>query len=1091
MGYQAKNFKVFQASAGSGKTYTIIKEYLKLCLKSEKSGSNFQHILAITFTNASANDMKAKIIKELNAIINSSEVKPNTMEADLIMELGISDAELKRNAQLLVTQIIHDYSSFCVSTIDSFVQKISRSFARDLGLPSQYSVSIDEDDVVDTIVANLGMQINDDNKFLVAILKNFLDNQFDNEKTYDLASKLAVFAKKLMSEKAYNRNETNTIDSENSYQQTDSFLKAKTDSFLKLTEDFIRTFDAFVTRHGLQADDFYYGNSGGLPSFVNKLRNKNFEEIKSRVQDVADGEKWFSAKVPKKIAKETINVIGDELLTFLPQFTESYKTGLSEYLFYNSQRELLYLYALRTQISAEMQKLAEDEDIVHISEFNKLISSVLGDFSVPFIYERIGEKYKHIFIDEFQDTSILQWQNLIPMIDNGLAEQKMSMIVGDGKQSIYRFRSGEVEQIVKLPEIHALPQDERKDAFEQYQATLTDNFSFKNLECNYRSFSEIVNFNNAFFASTINILNPESQKVYANKDEAHQKEVKIEQQAKKSEKGLVEIDLFSKDSEKNYYLNKIEEIILDLTQKRGYDFDDICILTRDKKVGSVIANHLNEKQIPVLSNESILLKSSDKVQLIISTLRHLIEKSNKAVIAEVIYYQRITKNPKNDVSLNDCFDAVTDIANGNADIETILGIGEPGLLQKTLSRSTCLYDLSSSLMRIYGFNTSNDSFLNYLLDEMFSWQTAGEEGIKDFLDFWDKKKDALAVKSVSGNAVRIMTIHKSKGLEFNVVIYPEAITDLDYRFGGSKAVADTWVTPEELGFEAIPNLEKVLFKMTKEAKLEGRIATQICENEAESNRLDNCNLLYVAFTRPVERLYVLAKAGAAKDKVNVIEDYVKQHEDKINREISVDGELTVYQFGDPDFIHKKKDKEQTEPKQFTDSATSDWFSKIQIDPTPSMFWMSENDKMQPNEWGELVHAILSSITTTADIDKALLPYLSDGSIDNDTANLLKDKFMQIACNPIIKDAFSNQAVVKNECEILSNGEILRPDRFAELPDRIFLLDYKTGKKNNKHHLQLKNYISALQGMVSKEISAYLIYLGENIEVEEVVMDTLF
>ena len=1090
MGYPTKNFKVFQASAGSGKTYTIIKEYLKLCLKSENQVRNFQNILAITFTNASANDMKAKIIKELNAIINSSEVQENTMETDLVKELEISDAELKRNAQLLITQIIHDYSNFCVSTIDSFVQKISRSFARDLGLPSQYSVSIDEDDVVDTIVANLGMQINDDNKFLVTILKNFLDNQFDKEKTYDLASKLGEFAKKLMSEKAYNRNETNTIDSENSYRQTDSFLKAKTDSFLKLIDDFIKTFNEFIARHGLQTEDFSYGNAGFL-SFINKLKNKTFEAIGSRTQKVIDGEKWYSGKAEKRIGKDTLISIGDELQTFLPQFAENYQTGLSEYLFYNSQRELLYLYALRTQIRNELEQLAENEDIVHISEFNKLISSVLGDFSVPFIYERIGEKYKHIFIDEFQDTSILQWQNLIPMIDNGLAEQKMSMIVGDGKQSIYRFRSGEVEQIVKLPEIHALPQDERKDAFEHYQETLTNNFSFKNLECNYRSFREIVDFNNNFFTSTISILNPESQKVYANKDEEHQKEVKIEQQAKKTENGLVEIDLFRADSPKDYHLSRIKEIINELTQSQAYEYNDIAVLTRKSDTGATIANYLNENGIPVLSNESILLKSSDKVQLIISTLRHLIEKSNKAVIAEILYYQRITRNQDRKEPLENCFDKVANIANGNTDIETALGIGEPGLLQKTLSRSTCLYDLSSSLMRIYGFDSTSDSFLNYLLDEMFNWQTAGKEGIKDFLDFWDKKKDKLAVKSVSGNAVRIMTIHKSKGLEFNVVIYPEAITDLDEHFGGSKAIAETWLKPEELGFEAIPNLDNVLFRMTKEAELEGEIAAQICENEAESNRLDNCNLLYVAFTRPIERLYVLAKAGTTKDKINVIENYLSQHEDKINYEISADDEFTVYQFGDPNFIHKTKNKEKTEPRQITASTTSDWFSKIQIDPTPTMFWISENDKMQPNEWGELVHTILSNISTVADIEKALLPYLSDGSIDNETASLLKDKFMQIASNPIIKDAFSNQAVVKNECEILSCGEILRPDRFAELPDRIFLLDYKTGKKNNKHHLQLKNYISALQGMVSKEISAYLIYLRETIEVEEVVMDTLF
>lgn len=1090
MGKQTKNFKVFQASAGSGKTYTIIKEYLSLCLRSANSVNNFRNILAITFTNASANDMKDKIIKNLKEIIGSSEVKDNTMEADLIKELGISDEELKHNAQLLLTQIIHDYSSFCVSTIDAFVQKISRSFAHDLGLPSQYSVSIDEDEVVDTVVANLGMQINDDNKFLVAILKNFINNQFDKEEKFDLSSKLAEFAKKLLSEKAYNRYETNTIDSENSYQQADRFLKDKTEPFITLVENFINTFDAFVSRYGLQTDDFSH-TSKGLPAFINKLKSKTFDAIGSNAQKVIDGKKWHSENAEKRFGEENLNAIGEELLTFLPQFAQDYKNGLAEYLFYNSQRELLYLYALRTQIRGEMEKLTEDEDIVHISEFNKLISSVLGDFSVPFIYERIGEKYKHIFIDEFQDTSILQWQNLIPMIDNGLASGNMSMIVGDGKQSIYRFRSGEVEQIVKLPEIHALPQDERNDAFKHYEETLTSNFSFKNLECNYRSFSEIVNFNNDFFVQTIKFLKPDSQKVYADKDEKHQKEVRIEQQAKKSGQGLVEIDLFSKDSEKDYYLSRIKEIIDELTQKRGYEHSDICILTRKTDTGSIIANYLNDNGIPVLSNESILLKSSDKVRLIISTLRYLIEESNKAVIAEILYYHRITHNQNKNDSLDNCFDAVADIANGNTDIEIVLGIGEPRLLQKTLSRSTCLYDLCSSLMRIYGFDSTSDSFLNYLLDEMFNWQTAGKEGIMDFLDFWNKKKNKLAVKTISGNAVRIMTIHKSKGLEFNVVIYPEAITDLDSSIGGNNAAAETWVTPEELGFEKIPNLDKVLFKMSKNALLEGEVAAQICEKEEESNRLDNCNLLYVAFTRPVERLYVLAKAGAAEKKTNVIEDYLKNHEDKINRDLTIEKKHKIYQFGDPDFIHKAKNEDKSEKKQIYESSTSDWFSKIQIDPTPSMFWISENDKMQPNEWGELVHEILSNIETSADIDKAFLPNLSDGSIDEETANLLKDKFVQITENPIVKEAFGPKAIVKNECEILSNGEILRPDRFAELPDHILLLDYKTGKKAPKHHLQLKNYISALQGMVSKQISAYLIYLGADIEVEEVVMDTLF
>ena len=197
----ALNFNVFQASAGSGKTYTIVKEYLKLCLGSEAQTDNFRHILAITFTNASANDMKAKVIKHLSEIIESEEVKEHTMEADLMNELGLSQNELKHNAQVLMTRIMHDYSSFCVSTIDAFVQKLSRTFAHDLGLPSQYTVSIDSDDIAQTVTDNIGLQISDDNPFIVRLLQDFSDDRFSNEKSNNLAFHLNDFVKKLMEEK--------------------------------------------------------------------------------------------------------------------------------------------------------------------------------------------------------------------------------------------------------------------------------------------------------------------------------------------------------------------------------------------------------------------------------------------------------------------------------------------------------------------------------------------------------------------------------------------------------------------------------------------------------------------------------------------------------------------------------------------------------------------------------------------------------------------------------------------------------------------------------------------------------------------------
>ena len=227
----ADNFKVFQASAGAGKTFTLIKEYLKLCLKSEGTIANFRSILAITFTNVAANDMKAKIVKTLREIIDSEELDLKSMEARLIDELGISDAELKHNAQSLMTQIMHDYSNFCVCTIDAFVQKLSRSFAHDLGLPNKYSVSIDTNDVAESITGQLGLRISDEDDFLIRLLVDFSNNQFDSERSTALEEKLSEFVSKLMEEKAYHKDEGNGIKSYSQYMQTFDFLNERIKSF--------------------------------------------------------------------------------------------------------------------------------------------------------------------------------------------------------------------------------------------------------------------------------------------------------------------------------------------------------------------------------------------------------------------------------------------------------------------------------------------------------------------------------------------------------------------------------------------------------------------------------------------------------------------------------------------------------------------------------------------------------------------------------------------------------------------------------------------------------------------------------------------
>lgn len=1068
-----RNFKVFQASAGSGKTYTIVKEYLKLCLGSEAQTDNFRHILAITFTNASANDMKAKIVNHLTEIIESEEVKEHTMEADLLAELGITDEELKHNAQVLMTRIMHDYSSFCVSTIDAFVQKLSRTFAHDLGLPSQYTVSIDNDDVAQTVTENIGVQINEDNPFIINLLQDFSNDRFSNEKSNNLASQLNDFVKKLMEEKAYQKDGSNNIQDLEQYKQTLAFLNEKTRGFEQTIKTFVEQYRAVERQFGLTVDD-YWQKKNGVCSFINKLEQKAYAQPNSYFHKALDAQKCLSD--PSQVAANAA------LLEVLVPLYDYFDKAFGAYLFYKSQRDLLPFYALRSKIRVEFERLAQEDEVVHISEFNKLLNNVMGDFTVPFVYERIGERFHYIFVDEFQDTSVLQWQNLIPLVDNGLSSGRMSMVVGDGKQSIYRFRSGEVEQIVQLPEIYAIPEDERKDAFQQYQRNLENNFTFSNLGNNYRSFQNVVNFNNGFFEWACQELSPEFQKVYKNDNQSNGKAVSIAQQPIQKDEGLVQIELYDAENQPDYCTERTLALVRDLTENHGYRYEDITILTRKTDKGSEIANYLNDNGIPVISQVSILLKSSPKVQLLVNTLRYLIHDDNEAFVANLLYYRRMTQQEPFDGQLNGLFGKVKEIAQGTSPIEPELGISEDNAFAKAFSKATCLYDLCASLLRLYQLDTLRDASLNYFMEEVLKYQSNLNEGINDFLEFWEQKQNVLSVKSVSGNAVNVMTIHKSKGLEFPVVIYPEAIVDLDEKLNKSKA-EEEWLQPQALGFEPIPNLDQVMFRLDNNAENMGTIAAQHVDNERQSNRLDNLNLLYVAFTRPVQRLYVLAKQSKA-DKPNLLRDFLANTPININA-TEIEG-ISCYCFGDPNFGNPKEKQSEPENVMMADSVSSDWFQKIHVDPNPSMFWMDGTDKMHPREWGELVHQMLSEICTVGDIEVTLEPYLLDGTIDERVAIMLKDKFMQMAQHPMVGEAFSPKAKVKNESDILFNGKIIRPDRYAELPERIYLLDYKTGKHEEKHKTQLGNYVTALREMVTKEIRAYLVYLSEDsIEVEKI------
>lgn len=1053
-------FKVYQASAGSGKTYTIVKEYLALCLKSPADTDNFSQILAITFTNMAANEMKDKILRQLDAIIHCDlSLEPKGMEADLIKELGIDRSSLKANAELLFQKIIHDYSSFCVSTIDAFVQRLSRSFAKDLNLPTQFNVSIDEDEVADAITERIGEQIGTGNPFLTKILEDFSETKFDNEKSPKIADSIHDFVKKLFSEEAFQKYEQNHFETEEQYKETLGFINKKVFPFEAECKQFVNDFQGFIKSNGLTEEDFNYKAKGPCLSFLKNLKDNKLSPLGERQLQLIDGNfKWHSKTLPNRIGPGFDQLDTDFQLVFV-SFLKRYQQQFGPYQFYRSQLNQLSLYVLRSKIKAEMEAYIGEEQIVHISEFNKRINELMGDFTVPFVYERLGEHFKHLFIDEFQDTSLLQWQNLIPLLDNSLANNNMSMVVGDGKQSIYRWRNGEVGQIVSLPEIFGKPGE--SPAFDQFERNLIGHFNFNELQCNYRSFDNIVNFNNSFFTFSLPYLSEASRKVYADENPLYSKKVSVEQHSTISDKGFVQVELFDQNDDDTVMLERIKELIEELSGK-GFRRNDITILVRKNKTGSLIANYLNDHGIDVVSPESILLKSSNKVQLVINTLEYLIHDDNAVVVASVLYYWNATHREGFNGVVDGIFDQANKIAKGEADIEEGMGL-EPGSLKALLAKSYSLYDLCSAMMRLYGFNSIGDAFLNFLLDVVYKWQSSDESGIGSFLEYWEKKKNKLSVISGNANAVSIMTIHKSKGLEFNVVIYPFVVDDLD-----DKKSSALWISPTALGFEAIPNIDKVQFTLTKDSATWSPQAKQLAEQESAKIRLDNMNLNYVAFTRAVQRLHILSYQ-AKDDGKRPLNAFLMDHPDT---------------YGDPDTRKVELKKEKAAVKDvFTDSVSSEWFDKITIDPDPSMFWISKDDKMKPQEWGEFVHQVLSEIQGAKDIDRVLNPYVDTGVIDKRTALMLQGLFEQMVLNPTIYEAFTDQAKVKNECDILSRKYgIVRPDRYAELSDKIILLDYKTGMKLDKHHDQLRCYIEVLKNMVQKKIEAYLVYLGDKVEV---------
>ena len=1051
---QQSTFQVYNASAGSGKTFTLVKSYLKILLRTEDA-YRFQNILAVTFTNKAASEMKSRVIESLREFSDPNILKNKTdlfkaIEADFLLEgIVVNDVIIHQRSKRIVNTILQNYSAFNITTIDSFTHRLIRSFAYDLGLSLNFDVEMDANSLLDEAVDQLISQIGEDTE-LTNILIDFSLQKTDDDKSWDISRELKEIAKILLSEndkiqleKIQEKPIKDFIDLKNKLLIEQKNLDKL---FTLIGEEGLKIIDNL----GLNFNDFFRSMlPNHFKNIAYNLDNAKFFSTNTLREKVINQEFYAKSKSPE--VKAAIDGIATELSSLYFESEKLYQQYTLNGLFLSN----LIPLAVLSRINKTLNEIKEEKNIRLNAEFNQLISKNLQDQPAPYIYERIGEKFKYYFIDEMQDTSILQWQNIIPLIQNALSQEYTGLLlVGDTKQSIYRWRGSEPEQFLKLT------QEGNSKAHNPFHIKK----ELLSLETNYRSYTEVINFNNSFFQYISNHFNAtDYADIYFK--ENHQKQTD-------KTGGYVELSFVEKGlvaEEKDLaYAEKVLQIIQNCVD--DFQLNEICILTRTRKHGVSLANFLTENNIDIISSETLLLKNSEKVNYLIDVLAYLQNNNDKESKFKLLYF---------------LYDHLKIASDKHLFFKELINLSVEGLF-KILNdfqmnfnpleiAQLPLYESVEYILRSVNFNEVSDAYLQFFLDEVLKFSLKKSTDIRAFLKFWNDKKDKLSiVVPEEKNAVQIMTIHKSKGLEFPVVIFPY---DLDvYRDMGSKG----WYPIENLS--DFNNFETLLVNYNKSLEQIGDLGQQMYQSYRNEKELDNINLLYVTFTRAIEQLYILAEHKNIKDSPVTSSQFLIDFLDKRGE---WNDSKTEYSFGNIERVSEKPEI-KNDTIQFNQLMSTSWQShNIAIVANSSLLWDSERG--ESIKYGNLIHELMAQIKTADDIDEAIEKYLNLGNIIASEKELITNLIYQIVTHPRLENYYQQNNKVYNEREIFTEfGEIIIPDRFViDEQNNATIIDYKTGKPEKKYHYQLNNYADVVTQLGYKVDKKILVYIENAIAVEEV------
>ena len=1049
--------KVYKASAGSGKTFTLAVEYIKHLIRNPYA---YRNILAVTFTNKATTEMKERILGQLYGIhISSPDSIPYLNK--LMEELQMPEEEIRVKAGKALDLMIHDYSRFRVETIDSFFQSVMRNLARELELGANLNIELDNitalDEAVDSMIEKL-----DRKSPVLYWLLDYIEERISNDKQWKVAKEIKSFGRNIFNEEYIEKGQAlrKTLEDKDCIKNYRKTLKAISDEALEQLKGFGDQFFGLLEEYGLSVDDLNRKKTGIASYFTKLIRGETGDDIHNATVDkhLESAENWTTQKSTNRLA--VIELAEKELIPLL-ETAEDFRSKNNRII--NSCRlSLTHVNNIRllNNLDEEVRQLNQEKNRFLLADTNALLHNIVREGDPSFVFEKIGTHIRHVMIDEFQDTSRMQWGNFKLLLLEGLSQGADSLIVGDVKQSIYRWRGGDWTILNGLKD--------KMGPFPIREETLSTN---------RRSEANIVKFNNLIFPSACQILNERHKKEQGTDCDELQNAYKdvVQEICRKEDKGSVKLNFLSMKNEKEYTEQTLQQMAeeVNLLVQQGVKVNDIAILIRKNVYVPGIASYF-EKNTPyrVVSDEAFRLDASLAICMMMDAIRFLVSSENLIAKAQLAasYQNEVLHR---DIDLNT-------LLMGNLDDY----LPSAFLEEASTLRLMPLSELLEKLYAIFQLSTieAQDAYLFSFFDAVNEYLQKNSSELTAFINHWEEKLCNKTIPSGNIEGIRIMSIHKSKGLEFHTVFLPFC----HWKMENEKPLY-VWCSPKEAPYD-----ELQLLPINYGTSMNESIYQEEYRKEKLQLWVDSLNMLYVALTRPRKNLVVWCRDG---QKNTISELMASAIAGKLEAESKDEG--ITYQMGEV-CPSEEPTKEKVEVNKLNIKPQSISVRMESIDTNiefkqsnrSASFIEGEDDGSGKYiRQGEIMHNLFAMVKTPKDVPSAIERLRMEGIIESGAHERQILKLTNWALkHPKVKEWFSGTWELYNECAILyrENGvlQTRRPDRVMIKDGEVIVVDFKFGKPYPEYEAQVREYMDLLKDMGYDHVRGYIWYVFYN-ELEEI------